>query len=267
MTSAVRIALEVLLVLAATWAAGRAAVLVVRGRPPHSGSLRGVSLIANLVRVVVAAIGLVVILDTLGIKITGLIATLGIGGLAIGLALQDTLSSFFAGLRILLAGRIRPGDFIRLDNGLEGTVQDITWSQTVVLQPPNNIVLVPNSKLVASVTVNFSLPEQAQNFTVPLSVTRESDLDRVEMVTLQVARETLRVVEEGVSDFEPVVRFDGFGDSGINVNVVLRARHYNSRGRIIHEFTKRLVARYRAESIVLATPLRTIVTKDAPPSP
>ncbi len=267
MTSAVRIALEVLLVLVATWAAGRAALFVVRGRPHHAGSLRGVSLIANLVRAVVAAIGLVVVLDTLGIKITGLLATLGVGGLAIGLALQDTLSNFFAGLRILMAGKIRPGDFIRLDNGLEGTVNDITWGQTTVLQPPNNLVLVPNSKLAASVTVNFSLPEQAQNFTVPLSISRESDLDKVETVTMQVARETLRVVEEAVTDFEPVVRFDGFGDSGINVNVVLRARHYTSRGRIIHEFTKRLLARYRAEGIELTTPLRPVITRDGPPSP
>ena len=267
MTSAVRIALEVLLVLVATWAAGRAALFVVRGRPPHAGSLRGVSLIANLVRAVVAAIGLVVVLDTLGIKITGLLATLGIGGLAIGLALQDTLSNFFAGLRILAAGKIRPGDFIRLDNGLEGTVHDITWGQTTVLQPPNNLVLVPNSRLAASVTVNFSLPEQAQNFTVPLSVSRESDLEKVEMVTMQVARETLRVVEEAVADFEPRVRFDGFGDSGINVNVVLRARHYDMRGRIVHEFTKRLLARYRAEGIALGAPLRALITRDGPPSP
>ncbi len=266
-TQAVRIAVEVLLILAATWAAGRAAVFAVRGGSPHGGTRRGVSLIANLARVVVAAIGLVVILDTLGVRITGLLATLGVGGLAVGLALQDTLGNFFAGIRILVSGKIRPGDFVRLDNGLEGTVQDITWGQTTVLQPPNNLVLVPNSKLAASITVNFSLPEQAQNFTVPLVIARENDLDKVEMVTMQVARETLRVVEEAVADFEPAIRFDGFGESGINLNVVLRARHYNSRGRVIHEFTKRLLARYKAEGVMLATPLRTLITKAPPPSP
>jgi small-conductance mechanosensitive channel len=262
---ALRVAAEVALILSITWAAGHFAVLAVQ-TATHGGTHRGVSLIANLTRVVVAAIGLLVILDTLGIKITGLLATLGVGGLAVGLALQDTLSNFFAGIRILVGGKIRPGDFIRLENGLEGTVQDITWGQTTVLQPPNNLVLVPNGKLAASITTNFSLPDPAQNFIVPLSVARGSDLDKVEAVTLEVARETARVVEEAVAEFEPKLRFDGFGDSGINVNVVLRARHFDMRGRIVHEFTKRLLVRYRAEGIELATPLRTMITKEPPPS-
>jgi small-conductance mechanosensitive channel len=262
---ALRTAVEVALILSITWAAGRFAVLAVQAAST-GGTRRGVSLIANLMRVVVGAIGLLIILDTLGIRITGLLATVGVGGLAVGLALQDTLSNFFAGLRILVGGKIRPGDFVRLDNGLEGTVQDITWGQTTILQPPNSTVLVPNSKLAGAVTINFSLPDQAQNLVVPLSVARSSDLDKVETVTLQVARETLRVVEEAVSDFEPKVRFDGFGESGINVNVVLRSRHVDSRGPIVHEFTKRLVARYRAEGIELATPLRVVTTKEQPPS-
>jgi small-conductance mechanosensitive channel len=263
---ALRIAAEIALILSLTWTVARFVVLTIQS-VAADGTRRGVSLVTNVARVVVATIGLLVIMDTLGVKITGLLATLGVGGLAIGLALQDTLSNFFAGLRILAAGKIRPGDFIRLDNGLEGTVNDITWGQTTVLQPPNNLVLVPNSKLAASVTVNFSLPEQAQNFTVPLAVSRDNDLDRVEMVTMQVARETMRVVEEAVAEFEPRVRFDGFGESGINLNVVLRARHYDMRGRVIHEFTKRLLARYRAEGIALATPLRAVITRDGPPSP
>jgi small-conductance mechanosensitive channel len=261
-----RTAAEAALILSLTWTLARFAVLTIQSAA-GGGTRRAVSLVTNVARVVIASIGLVVILDTLGIKITGLLATLGVGGLAIGLALQDTLGNFFAGLRILVAGKIRPGDFIRLDNGLEGTVHDITWAQTTVLQPPNNLVLVPNSKLAASITVNFSLPDQAQNFTVSLVVSRENDLEKVEKVTMQVARETLRAVEEAVADFEPRVRFDGFGDSGINLNVVLRARHYDMRGRILHEFTKKLVARYLAEGISLATPLRAVITKAAPPSP
>lgn len=260
-----RIAAEVALILSLTWTLARFTVLTIQSAA-RGGTRRGVSLVTNVARVVVASVGLVYVLDLLGLPIRTIIGALGIGGLAIGLALQDTLTNFFAGLRILMAGKIRPGDFIRLDNGLEGTVHDITWSQTTVLQPPNNLVLVPNSKLAASVTVNFSLPDHAQNFTVPLVVSRENDLEKIEKVTMQVARETLRVVEEAVPDFEPRVRFDGFGDSGINLNVVLRARHYDMRGRILHEFTKKLMARYLAEGISLATPLRAVITKAPPPS-
>jgi small-conductance mechanosensitive channel len=267
MTLALRVVVEVIVILGITWATGHFVVRLIQGPAPHGGSRRGVTLIVNLARVLIASIGLIVVFDTLDIKITGLLTAIGVSGLAVGLALQDTLSNFFAGIRILVSGKIRPGDFVRLEGGLEGTVQDIAWGQTTLLQPPNNIVLVPNSKLAASITVNFSLPEQAQNFTVPFGVARETDLEKLEMVTMQVARETLRVVEEAVAEFEPVVRFDGFSDSGINVNVVLRARHYNSRGRIVHEFTKRLLARYRAEGLALATPLRAVVTKAAPPSP
>lgn len=258
-----RTGIEIAFLLTLTWAAARFGVLAVQ-TAAAGHARRGVSLVANVVRVVVLLLGLLVILEKLGISVTGIITAVGVGGLAVGLALQDTLSNFFAGLRILIGGKVRPGDFIRLESGLEGTVSDISWSQTTILQPPNNIVLVPNAKMAASVVVNFSLPEQAQNFVVPVVVARASDLDKVETVTMQVARQVLREMDEAVHDFEPRVRFDGFSESGINMNVVLRARHYDMRGPITHRFTKVLLSRFRAEGVELALPVREVTSKDGP---
>jgi len=247
-----------LVILSLTWAAARFAYLAVVAATRTPATPHGVSLIGNLARLAIGALGLLVLLDTAGIRITSIITAFGIGGLAVGLALQDTLANFFAGIRILVAQKIRPGDFVKLENGLEGTVHDITWGQTTILQGPGNLVIVPNSKLATAITTNYSLPEPAQNFTVSITVAVKNDLAKVEAVTMQVALEVLREIEAAAGDFNPLVRFDGFGETGVTLHVVLRSRSYESRGQIISEFVKRLHPRYAAEGIEIPVPIRTV---------
>jgi small-conductance mechanosensitive channel len=110
-------------------------------------ALPGASLTQNIARIVILGIGILVILNGLGIPITPILATLGVGGLAVALALQDTLSNLFAGFYILVARQIKVGDYIKLDSGEEGYVTDITWRTTKIKMLPNNVVLVPNEKL------------------------------------------------------------------------------------------------------------------------
>ena len=94
-------------------------------------------------------------LNAVGVSITPIITALGVGGLAMALALQDTLSNLFAGIHILAEHTIRIGDFIRLETGQEGYVEDISWRTTRIRMLPNNMVIVPNSKLAQSVVVNY----------------------------------------------------------------------------------------------------------------
>jgi len=185
-----------------------------------------------------------------------------VGGLAVALALQDTLSNLFAGIRVLAAGKIRPGDFVRLESGQEGHVQDITWAQTTILQQPNNLVIVPNVKLATAITVNYDLPSPDQAFTVPVSVARGSDLARVERVALEVAREVQREVEGAVSDFEPLIRFQGYGPSSVDFLAILRSARYDARFLLIHEFVRRIDARFAAEGIEIPFPVRTVMLDD-----
>jgi small-conductance mechanosensitive channel len=102
------------------------------------------SLTQNISRIVIFTIGILVILHSLGVSITPILATLGVGGLAVALALQDTLSNLFSGFHIVVAKQIRIGDYIKLDSGEEGYVTDINWRTTKIKMLPNNVVLVPN---------------------------------------------------------------------------------------------------------------------------
>lgn len=246
-------------ILSVTWALSRFATLVVRGAA--AGGAQSVSLLAGIARWTVIVVGLLVALQTLGVRVTPLITALGIGGLAVGLALQDTLSNIFAGLRILGSRKIRPGDFVRLETGQDGWVMDIAWGQTTIRQGQGNIVIVPNAKLAQAVTVNYSLPSPEQLFAVVLTVAHGSDLEAVELAAVECARAAMRAAPEGSPDFEPVVRFMPFSDAGHPFTVVLKARTFPDHVAVQHEFLKRLAARFRADGITLGVPERRMRTE------
>ena len=260
-------ALLALFILSITWALADlvAGVVKVQTHEAH-GALPSVTLLPNLSRIVVLILGVLVILETLGISITPIITALGVGGLAVALALQDTLANLFAGIQVLLSRQVRPGDFVQLSSGEQGYVQDVTWRYTTIKQLPNNITVVPNSKLASAITTNFYLPELDMAVLVEVGVAYGSDLERVEQVTIEVGREVMREVEGGVSEFEPFIRYHTFGDSSIGFTVILRTKEFTGQYLVKHEFIKRLHKRYRAEGIEIPFPIRTLEFRGPPPA-
>jgi small-conductance mechanosensitive channel len=231
------------------------------------------SLTQNIARGLVITMGLLIILNGLGLSITPMLTALGVGGLAVALALQDTLANLFAGVYVTLAGQIRVGDYVRLDSGQEGYVADIGWRSTRLRMLPNNLVLVPNAKLSQAILVNYNMPDRELAVLVDVGVDYDSNLGHVERVTCEVATDTLRSVPGGVAEFVPFIRYHTFGDSSINFTVILRAREYVDQYVLKHEFIKRLHERYGREGIVIPFPIRTIVQREAsggalaPPAP
>jgi small-conductance mechanosensitive channel len=216
------------------------------------------NLTQNLVKILVIIIGGLMLLNALGISITPLLTTLGIGGLAVALALQDTLSNLFSGFYITVAKNIRVGDFIKLDSGEEGTVVDIGWRVTKVKLLANNIVLIPNSKLSQSTVTNYYLPEKEGAVLVQVGVHYNSNLVFVEKITCEVAKEIQQTVAGAVKTFEPFIRYHTFGDSSINFTVIMRADEFVANYLIKHEFIKRLHERYKKEGIIIPYPIRAI---------
>lgn len=259
LTGLIQKILLILVILSMTWAVATiigALVDAAARRAPEA--LPGATLVTNLARVGVLAVGVLVILQTLGISITPIITALGVGGLAVALALQDTLANLFAGVHILASRQLRPGDYVKLASGEEGYVTDVTWRQTTIRQLPNNIIIVPNSQIASTITTNYYLPEPEMSVLVQVGVHYDSDLERVERVTIEVAKEVLREVEGGVAEFEPLIRYHTFGDSSINFSVILRAKEYVNQYLLKHEFIKRLHRRYEEEGIVIPFPIRTV---------
>ncbi len=213
----------------------------------------------GVVRVLILGLGGLIILDSIGISITPIIASLGIGSLAVALALQPTLENFFSGIQLVTDKPIQIGQFIKLESGEEGTVQKIGWRSTWITMANNNTVVMPNKMLVNSRVTNYSYPNSEIVVLFAINVSYTADLDQVERVTLDVARETLKNVEGGLKDFEPVLRYSTLGEFAINCTVVLRVRDINAAPLIRHEFIKRLQKRYAKERITTPFPARMIV--------
>jgi small-conductance mechanosensitive channel len=223
------------------------------------------SLTRNVAWTLIAILGLLVILNGLGLSITPMLTALGVGGLAVALALQEPLANFFAGLFITLAGQIRVGDYVKLDSGQEGYVVDFSWRSTRLRMLANNLVVVPNAKLAQAIVVNHDLPSRDLAVLVDVGVDYGSDLAQVERVVMDVGHEVMTDVAGGVPEFEPFIRYHTFGDSSIDFTVILRAREFVDQYLIKHEFVKRLHARFNQEGIVIPFPIRAIVRRDAEP--
>lgn len=219
------------------------------------------SLINILLKIVLFVIAGLIILDYFGISITPIITGLGIGGLAVALALQETLSNLFAGLQVLVARQIRPGDYIKLESGEEGYVLDVTWRNTVIRALPNNLIIIPNSKLANSIVVNYYKPEKELSVVIKVGVSYDSDLEKVEQVVVEVAKEVLQKIPGGVKEFEPFIRYHTFNDFSIDFSVILRAKEYVDQYLLKHEFIKALHKKFQQEGIEIPFPIRTVYLK------
>ncbi len=222
-------------------------------RVPYLGVVRK---LANLGLITIFAL---IVLNQLNYKITPLLTSLGIAGVAVALALQDTLGNLFAGFYMLFDRPLRVGDYVKLETGEEGFVTEIGWRNTKIRPWANNVVIIPNAKLAGSIIVNHMLPEQRQRVYVNCGVAYESDLEHVERVAVEAGAEVMARVEGGDADFEPVVRYKEFGDSNINFVLVLQVTQFDAQYRLVHECIKALHRRFAAEGIEISWPVRKLV--------
>jgi small-conductance mechanosensitive channel len=223
--------------------------------PAVQGAL---GLVQGGVRGLIIGLGALVFLDSLGIPITPLLASLGIGTLAVALALQDTLANLFAGIYMIAEKPVEAGHFIRLEGGEQGYVTKVGWRSTHLRMLTDTVVVVPNAKLAGSVITNFSLPKDELTVTIDVGVDYESDLQQVEQVTLEVALEVIAHTQGAIPSFEPRMRYHTFADSSINFTVWLGARDFVSGMAIRHEFIKLLHNRYQTAGISMPFPTRTL---------
>lgn len=221
------------------------------------------TIIINIIRITATIVGLIIILQILNVPVTPAIAAFGVGGLAVSLALQDTLSNLFSGIMIILSHQIRPGNYVRLSTGEEGYVVDINWRNTQIRQLANNMITVPNAVLTSQILTNYHDPTRELAILIDVGVSYDSDLQQVERVTIEVAQQVMHEVPGGVPDFTPFIRYNAFGDFQIKFTVILRGQEFVDQFLIKHEFIKRLHARYRQEGIEIPFPIRTIYSRNS----
>jgi small-conductance mechanosensitive channel len=247
-----------MVVLISTIAARILAILISQWIKVQRQLERTPKLIKLMIVFFVYSIALIIILAYFKINVTPLLATLGVGGIVIGLALQNTMANFFAGFQIITDKIIKVGDYIELDNGVSGYVEDITWRSTKIRTLPNNIVILPNSKFAESIVTNVSMPSKEMGVVIECGVSYKSNLDKVEKVTIDVAKKIQKTVPGAVKSFEPFIRYHTFGDSNINFSIILRVEQFTDKYMIKHELIKALKKRYNKEKIEISWPVRKI---------
>jgi small-conductance mechanosensitive channel len=253
-----------LMVISVTAAvANLAAAMLSQGLAQAHLAIPATGLSVTFVKVAVWIVGGLVLLGGLGISITPVLTALGVGGLAVALALQDTLSNFFAGLHLLIEKPIRVGDFVKLETGQEGYVMDIGWRTTRVRMLPNNMVILPNSKLTQSIVTNYYLPEPRMALLIPISVSYAADPDHVERVLVEEAQRAVEQVPGLLAEPAPFVRFiPGFGESSLDFTLICQVREFTDQFLAQHELRKRIFARFKQERIEIPFPQRTIHLQD-----
>jgi len=251
--------LSILAVVAVTMAAANILCAFTRMRAERIESVLPItSLSDHIIRIVVYGVGALIILNSLGISIAPILATLGVGGLAVALALKDTLSNFFAGFHIIVNRQIRVGDYLKLGSGEEGYISDISWRTTSIRTLAGNFVLIPNANLTEMIVTNYTLLDKDMAVRVGMGVHYDSDLEKVERVVCEVAEEVMREVPGGVPDFAPLIRYHTFGDSSIDFTVVMRGKEFTDQYLVKHEFIKRVHERFAKEGIVIPYPIRAL---------
>ena len=252
-------ALAVLAIIVGTAVAARVVGGFVRHRMAvPGGALPSTSIFVNLARIAVVLLGGLLVLNALNISVTPLLTALGVGGLAVALALQDTLGNLFAGLQIVASRQIRPGDYLLLEGGQEGTVVDIAWRTTTLRTQAGNLVIVPNSMLGKAIVTNYRLPAEALSVLIEFGVSYDADLEHVERVAAEVALDVMHELQPSLADPAPAVRFKQFGESQITGVAILRVPDYGDQYPLRSAFIKRLSARFADEGIHFPYPARTV---------
>jgi small-conductance mechanosensitive channel len=261
------VVLQVAIILSVTiTVAGLVGTLVARASASRALGGPVTGLAQTAARGLVLVVGSLVLLGAVGIEITPILTALGVGGLAVALALQDTLSNLFAGMHLLADSPIRVGDYVKIADNVEGFVVDVGWRSTRIRMLSNSIVVVPNKKVAESIITNYDLPESRLSLLVNVSVSYASDPDHVERVLVDEAVQAAREVPGLLAEPAPFVRFiPGFGDSSLDFTLICQVATFVDQYLAQHELRKRILRRFRTEGIEIPFPTRTVELRQAGP--
>lgn len=220
---------------------------------------RVLPLIERVANAVIFGLVVMLVLQAQGLNISPLLAGLGIGGLAVALAVQPTLANFVAGTYTVTESGISVGDFIEIDGGASGWVEQVGWRTTKIRTFWNNRVVIPNGKLSESIVTNYQGPDPSVYALVSAGVSYESDLQHVNDVALEVTNEVLSKTDRADMSYTPAVRFSNFGDSNIDFNIIFKVKGFVDQYAIKDQIIRGVHKRFGEEGIEINYPVRKLV--------
>jgi small-conductance mechanosensitive channel len=261
----VGLALEVAVILSVTITVANALNTLVKGASERRALGRPVTGLGQaVVRSVVFMVGLLLVLGALGIQITPILTALGVGGLAVALALQDTLSNLFAGVHLLADKPIRVGDYVKVADTVEGHVVDIGWRSTRVRMLQNSVVTIPNKRVAESVITNYDLPESRIAVPIRISVDYGADPDVVQRVLVDEAMQAIGHVPGLLAEPAPSAKLiPGFGEYSLDFTLGCHVKSFTDQFDVQHELRKRILRRLGAEGIRIPVQVRGVELRSA----
>lgn len=231
-------------------------------RANHVVDLRLFPLIRRVGSVIIYVIGALLVMDVMDINISPLIAGLGLGGLAVALAIQPTLANLFAGTYVMTEGVISTGDYIELEGGMAGYVVEVGWRSTRIRTWGNNLVVVPNARFAETIITNYQQPAPAVNVYVTCGVSYDSDLDHVEEICREVMDDLVQNDSNAIRSYGSWFAFDAFGDSNVDFWLFMQARDRVASFNLQSTLIKNLHREFRVENIIINYPVRTLQFPD-----
>lgn len=244
----------------ATWVITQLSVEILRVYTTRDDGVSPLtSLFEFLAKVAIFSCGFLIILSSIGISITPLLTAFGIGGVSLGLALQNTLANLMSGINIITSKKVNPGDYIELRTGEAGYVRDVDLKYTVIEEITNNLLVIPNAQIISSSFRNYSLPDHSLLVPVEVGISYDSDLEKVEKITIEVMKEIAASRQPNLTDYQPLIRYGKFDYYSILLTVYLKVieEEFFEHLTIKHEFIKRLHRRYQEEGIKIPYPITT----------
>lgn len=215
------------------------------------GALPVSTLTEVLAGLVIWVLGLLTLLQMVfDVDIRAILAALGVGGLAVALALQDTLSNLFAGFYVSVARQVRIGDFVKIDAGQSGYVQDIGWRSTTLKDLGGSLIFIPNNKLAQSIVTNYNLPQRPIGIGITVPVTYDADPSQVERLLTEVGSSAIGQVPGLLKDPAPSAKFiPGFGKTSMDFTLDCHVAEFADQYLVQHELRKRIHRRFREEGV------------------
>ena len=220
---------------------------------------RVLPLVKRVSSVVIYGLVVMLVLQSQGLNVSPLIAGLGIGGLAVALAIQPTLSNFVAGTYTVTESGIGVGDYIEMDSGASGWVVHVGWRTTKIRTFWNNLMIIPNGKLSESVVTNYQGPDPSVYAVVKGGVSYESDLQHVNDVALEVVNDVLSQTDRADMSYTPAVRFSNFGDSNIDFSIIYKVKGFVDQYALRDQIIRGVHKRFGEEGIEINYPVRKLV--------
>lgn len=213
--------------------------------------------IATIVRYLFIIVGLIIIFQTTGIDLSALGLLVGALGVGIGFGLQSITNNFISGIIILFERPIKVGDRIEIDN-LAGNIVNISARATTIITNDNIAVIVPNSDFINSRVINWSHNNKEVRLNLTVGVSYSEDPARIRKLLLEVIAQNHGVL----TNPEPYILFEGFGDSSLNFNVLVWTSEHIDRPKILRsELYYEIFAQFKEHNVQIPFPQRDIHLK------